>query len=127
MLFDHVIEIEDHMLVNHVREIAVQDSRGTLYLLAVSADADADECVFYVGVPQEDTDATSGWLVDGVMTDGPSWPLRLLAPNWEARAAERAAIIADLRQWSRPLGQSPEDDVMRLVIERITSHADGAS
>lgn len=32
---------------------------------------------------------------------------------------ERARIIADLREWSRPLGNSPEEETLRLVIERI--------
>lgn len=34
-------------------------------------------------------------------------------------AVERARIIADLREWSRPLGNSPEEEILRLVIERI--------
>lgn len=33
--------------------------------------------------------------------------------------AERARIIADLREWSRPLGHSPEEETLRLVIDRI--------
>jgi hypothetical protein len=32
---------------------------------------------------------------------------------------ERARIIADLREWSRPLGNSPEEETLRLVIDRI--------
>lgn len=31
----------------------------------------------------------------------------------------RAAILADLREWARPLGNSPDDDVLRLVLARI--------
>jgi hypothetical protein len=33
--------------------------------------------------------------------------------------AERARIIADLRKWAGPLGNSPEEDTLRLVIGRI--------
>lgn len=39
--------------------------------------------------------------------------------------AERARIIADLREWSRPLGNSPEEDTLRLVIARIERAAGG--
>jgi hypothetical protein len=43
------------------------------------------------------------------------------APQGETSDAqvERARIIADLREWARPLGNSPEEDTLRLVIERI--------
>lgn len=39
--------------------------------------------------------------------------------------AERARIIADLREWSRPLGNSPEEETLRLVIDRIEHAAGG--
>lgn len=39
--------------------------------------------------------------------------------------AERERIIADLREWSRPLGSSPEEETLRLVIERIERAAGG--
>ncbi|MCK2024590.1 ead/Ea22-like family protein [Microbacterium sp. kSW2-24] len=39
--------------------------------------------------------------------------------------AERARIIADLREWSRPLGNSPEEETLRLVIARIERAAGG--
>lgn len=39
--------------------------------------------------------------------------------------AERERIIADLREWSRPLGNSPAEETLRLVIERIERAAGG--
>lgn len=38
---------------------------------------------------------------------------------------ERARIIADLREWARPLGNSPEEETLRLVIDRIERSAGG--
>lgn len=40
--------------------------------------------------------------------------------------SERARIIADLREWSRPLGNSPEEETLRLVIDRIERATGGA-
>lgn len=37
----------------------------------------------------------------------------------EARAQERANIVSDLIEWSTPVGESPEEDTLRLVIARI--------
>ncbi len=49
----------------------------------------------------------------------------ILSSKWlrehdeRVKAVARADVVAELRAWSQPLGQSPSDDVMRLVIEHI--------
>ena len=74
-------QVEEHMEEASLSMLAVQDRHETYWLIAYSA----DDRLFYQGLPEGDEDGqrvsdATGWVADGVMTDGPAWPLRLMVP-----------------------------------------------
>ncbi len=119
-LFESVRLVEEHMEDADQTIIVVQDRRDAYWILAYSGEM---ERLFYQGIPEGDEDGNrtndaTGWLLDGIMTDGPSWPLRLMVPAEDPIDDDPC----DAEMWSWDYFRHQQVDAYWMRCHRVGKH-----